>query len=140
MGNYEPPNIPNELSFLSDCLVAISNHEYRTALETTKTGLEDMLGSEVSVNTQQLASLFYMTVGYLESKLKEAYGESWEKHIEIPEISEKEKETRCSFCGKNRVEVKKIIAGSSVFICNECVGICNQILSESLTDSDERLT
>ena len=140
MGNYEPPNIPTELSFFSDCLVAISNQEYKTALETTKTGLESMLGSEVSISTQQLASLFYMTVGYLESRLREAYGESWEKHVEKSETLEKEKERCCSFCGKNQVEVKKIIAGPSVFICNECVGICNQILNESPTDSDERRT
>ena len=36
---------------------------------------------------------------------------------------------RCSFCGKNADQVEKIITGPSVHICNECVGMCNDILS-----------
>src|SRR3989304_5389307 len=42
----------------------------------------------------------------------------------------KEGDARCSFCGKGRNEVKKIIAGPTVFICNECVDLCNDIISE----------
>ncbi len=42
----------------------------------------------------------------------------------------KEGDTRCSFCGKSRNEVRKIIAGPTVFICNECVDLCNDIISE----------
>ena len=38
----------------------------------------------------------------------------------------------CSFCGKNQHEVKKIIAGSSVYICNECVDLCTDIIKEEL--------
>ncbi len=37
---------------------------------------------------------------------------------------------RCSFCGKNAEQVEKIITGPSVHICNECVGMCNDILTE----------
>ena len=36
----------------------------------------------------------------------------------------------CSFCGKNQKEVRKLIAGPSVYICDECVGLCNEILVE----------
>ncbi|WP_329004906.1 hypothetical protein OHA18_16120 [Kribbella sp. NBC_00709] len=36
---------------------------------------------------------------------------------------------RCSFCGKLRDEVDRLIAGPGVFICNECVGLCEQLLS-----------
>ena len=36
----------------------------------------------------------------------------------------------CSFCGKSQHKVAKLIAGPSVFICDECVGICHDILSE----------
>lgn len=39
-------------------------------------------------------------------------------------------ELRCSFCGKTQSEVKKLIAGSSAYICNECVELCNEILEE----------
>ncbi len=36
----------------------------------------------------------------------------------------------CSFCGKNQEEVKKLIAGPSVYICDECIGLCNEIIAE----------
>jgi len=39
---------------------------------------------------------------------------------------------KCSFCGKNQDEVKKLIAGPSVYICDECVDLCNEIISEEL--------
>lgn len=39
---------------------------------------------------------------------------------------------KCSFCGKSQKEVKKLIAGPTVFICNECVELCNEIISEEL--------
>lgn len=41
----------------------------------------------------------------------------------------------CSFCGKSQHEVKKLIAGPSVFICNECVDLCNEILAEEFGES-----
>ena len=40
------------------------------------------------------------------------------------------KNLSCSFCGKTQDQVKKLIAGPSVFICNECVALCNEILAE----------
>ena len=36
----------------------------------------------------------------------------------------------CSFCGKNHEDVKKLIAGPSVYICDECIGLCNEIIAE----------
>ena len=36
----------------------------------------------------------------------------------------------CSFCGKNQDEVEKLVAGPSVYICDECIGLCNDIMSE----------
>lgn len=41
----------------------------------------------------------------------------------------------CSFCGKSQHEVKKLIAGPSVFVCDECVELCNDIIREELQDS-----
>jgi len=37
---------------------------------------------------------------------------------------------RCSFCGKSQNEVKKLIAGPSVYVCNECIDICNEIIND----------
>lgn len=42
----------------------------------------------------------------------------------------------CSFCGKSQHEVRKLIAGPSVFICDECVDLCNDIISEEVQESD----
>ena len=41
-----------------------------------------------------------------------------------------EKHLRCSFCGKSKESVKKFISGPNVFICNECISLCNEILAE----------
>src|SRR5712671_1862605 len=38
----------------------------------------------------------------------------------------------CSFCGKNQKEVKKLIAGPTVYICDECIGLCNDIIAEEI--------
>jgi hypothetical protein len=38
--------------------------------------------------------------------------------------------SKCSFCGKPKNEVSKLIAGPGVYICNECVGLCNEIIAE----------
>ena len=41
-----------------------------------------------------------------------------------------DKHLRCSFCGKSKETVKKFISGPSVYICNECISLCNEILAE----------
>ncbi len=43
---------------------------------------------------------------------------------------DKPKTLYCSFCGKSQHEVRKLIAGPSVFVCNECVALCNDIIRE----------
>ena len=48
-----------------------------------------------------------------------------------------EKVLYCSFCGKNQNEVKKLIAGPSVFVCDECVELCNDIIREEKQDVPE---
>ncbi len=54
-----------------------------------------------------------------------------------------QKKLHCSFCGKSQDEVKKLIAGPSVYICNECVDLCNEIIEEEVkheeTDSEHIL-
>jgi ATP-dependent Clp protease ATP-binding subunit ClpX len=55
-------------------------------------------------------------------------------------MSEKKERTtplKCSFCGKGQDEVKKLIAGPSVFICNECVELCNEIIAEEWEETKE---
>ncbi|MFV1993192.1 MAG: ATP-dependent Clp protease ATP-binding subunit ClpX [Acidiferrobacterales bacterium] len=48
-----------------------------------------------------------------------------------------EKLLYCSFCGKSQHEVRKLIAGPSVFVCDECVELCNDIIREEVEEDDE---
>ncbi len=44
---------------------------------------------------------------------------------------------KCSFCGKSQKQVKKLIAGPGVYICDECIDLCNEIIEEELSESSE---
>ena len=44
---------------------------------------------------------------------------------------------KCSFCGKSQKQVKKLIAGPGVYICDECIDLCNEIIEEELSDTAE---
>ena len=48
--------------------------------------------------------------------------------------TEVEKVLYCSFCGKSQHEVRKLIAGPSVYICDECVELCNDIIREEIQE------
>ncbi|HXN06710.1 MAG TPA: ATP-dependent Clp protease ATP-binding subunit ClpX [Nitrospiria bacterium] len=47
---------------------------------------------------------------------------------------------KCSFCGKGREEVRKLIAGPTVYICDECIDLCNDIIAEEWEDGKEAVT
>ena len=44
---------------------------------------------------------------------------------------------KCSFCGKSQKQVRKLIAGPGVYICDECIDLCNEIIEEELTETAE---
>ena len=44
---------------------------------------------------------------------------------------------KCSFCGKSQKQVKKLIAGPGVYICDECIDLCNEIIEEELSEASE---
>ena len=44
---------------------------------------------------------------------------------------------KCSFCGKSQKQVKKLIAGPGVYICDECIDLCNEIIEEELAEAGE---
>ena len=52
----------------------------------------------------------------------------------VTNTKESNKLLHCSFCGKNQNEVNKLIAGPSVFICDECVDLCNEIIRDELEE------
>ena len=47
------------------------------------------------------------------------------------------KNVKCSFCGKTQENVRKIVAGPGVYICDECIGICKNIVDEDTYEDDE---
>ena len=51
---------------------------------------------------------------------------------------EKHETLCCSFCGKSQKEVKKLIAGPTVYICDECIGLCNDIIAEEIAGEEKR--
>ena len=44
---------------------------------------------------------------------------------------------KCSFCGKSQKQVKKLIAGPGVYICDECIDLCNEIIEEELAETSD---
>ena len=44
---------------------------------------------------------------------------------------------KCSFCGKSQKQVRKLIAGPGVYICDECIDLCNEIIEEELQEGPE---
>jgi hypothetical protein len=44
---------------------------------------------------------------------------------------------KCSFCGKSQKQVKKLISGPGVYICDECIDLCNEIIEEALVERPE---
>ena len=53
-------------------------------------------------------------------------------------VLEKHETLCCSFCGKSQKEVKKLIAGPTVYICDECIGLCNDIIAEEIAGEEKR--
>ncbi len=55
-------------------------------------------------------------------------------------MSKYDSHLKCSFCGKSQEQVRKLIAGPGVYICDECVELCNEILDEELLESNGRIS
>ena len=47
------------------------------------------------------------------------------------------KQLKCSFCGKNQDQVRRLIAGPGVYICDECIELCNEMVEEELALDNE---
>jgi ATP-dependent Clp protease ATP-binding subunit ClpX len=58
----------------------------------------------------------------------------------MPKQDKTDRHLRCSFCGKNRDEVRKLIAGPTVYICDECVNLCNDIIAEDWEEAKEEIS
>jgi ATP-dependent Clp protease ATP-binding subunit ClpX len=56
---------------------------------------------------------------------------------EVARIGETSDLLKCSFCGKSQKQVKKLIAGPGVYICDECIDLCNEIIEEEFAETTD---
>ncbi len=55
----------------------------------------------------------------------------------MPRLGETSELLKCSFCGKSQKQVRKLLAGPGVYICDECIDLCNEIIDEELSETRE---
>ena len=55
----------------------------------------------------------------------------------VLKFGEEKVQLKCSFCGKVQEQVKKLVAGPGVYICDECIELCNEIIEEELYQYSE---
>lgn len=115
-----------EFDFIFRCLDAMRERRYRDAVIVLEKGLSSQVSSPVEMDSTALFKHLHALISYLEFRLEEDFGIQWDKEYQP---AKENAERRCSFCGKNQSEVKKIIAGPGVFICDECVNTCANILT-----------
>ncbi len=59
------------------------------------------------------------------------------RRVTMGKFGEGSELVKCSFCGKSQKQVKKLIAGPGVYICDECIDLCNDIIAEELAETNE---
>jgi hypothetical protein len=111
-----------------ECADLVSDQKYGAALRLFQQAVGKFLDSKSAPKRGEIARELLQIGTALEETLKRAIGEDWDKHI--PKFEDAAKTVSCSFCSKNQDEVRKLVAGPSVQICDECVDLCRNILAE----------
>lgn len=128
---------PSGFGFI-ECADLISEQKYGDALKTYQQAVANFLDSKTTPKRSEIARQLFQIGAALEETLKKAYGEKWAAHV--PQFAEETGDESCSFCGKARKEVGKLIVGSSVHICNECVHVCDEILTKENVDAVDQIS
>ncbi|MSP40175.1 MAG: hypothetical protein EXR70_16935 [Deltaproteobacteria bacterium] len=118
---------PSKFGFI-ECADLISEQKYGAALQTFQRAVSNFLDAKSTPKRSEIARQLFQIGSALEETLKKAFGDQWD--AKVPRFAEESKQLVCSFCGKDQNEVRKLIAGHSVHICNECVDMCDEILSK----------
>lgn len=118
-----------------ECADLICTQKYGAALRMFQQAVTNFLESKSPPRRNEIARQLFQIGTALEESLRKAYGTKWEALV--PRVEEEVQVAVCSFCSKTQNEVRKIIAGPSVHICDECVDLCDQILvKENLKEND----
>jgi hypothetical protein len=115
-----------------ECADLVSDQKYGAALRLFQQAVGKFLDSKSPPKRGEIARELLQIGTALEETLKKAIGVDWDKHI--PKFDDAVKMASCSFCSKDRDEVRKLVAGPSVHICDECVDLCRKILAEDQED------
>jgi len=108
-----------------ECADLVSEQKYGAALRQFQTAAQNFIESKSPPKRGEIAQQLLQIGMALEETLKRAMGEKWDAHV--PRFEE-DAEAACSFCGKKQNEARKLIAGPSVHICDECVDLCKNIV------------
>lgn len=111
-----------------ECADLINDQRYGYALESFKQAVGRLVEAKSLPKRSEVARQLLEVAVALEETLKKAFGDGWDEHI--PKFVEEVAISSCSFCGKEQHEVRKLVAGLSVFICDECIGLCSGIIAE----------
>jgi ClpX C4-type zinc finger len=113
-----------------ECADLVSDQKYRAALKLFQQAVGKFLESKSAPKRGEIARELQQIGTALEETLTKAIGDDWDAHI--PKFDDAVKAASCSFCAKSRAEVRKLVAGPAVHICDECVELCKSILAEDL--------
>ena len=127
MADVEAGKLPPELeSAFSRCSTAIARGRSAPAIRALSKALRAYQAQGGQLDSARLLANVSALVAGLEQKLSQP-ASRWLSDL-LPATEQAPLGLTCSFCGKHEKEVAKLIAGPAVFICDSCVGLCNDIL------------
>ena len=118
-----------------ECADLVSDQKYGAALRLFQQAVGKFLESKSAPKRGEIARELLQIGTALEETLKRAIGDDWDAHV--PKFVDDAKPAVCSFCGKSQTEVRKLVAGPSVHICDGCVELCKNILAGELDAGEE---
>lgn len=114
-----------------ECADLISDQKYGAALDSFKQAIGKLRESKGLPKRSEVALQLLQIATALEDTLDEAFGQEWATPGSDSE--DEDNQASCSFCGKEQREVRKLIAGPSVHICDACVTLCSGIVAGEFT-------
>jgi hypothetical protein len=128
---------PSKFGFV-ECADLVCEQKYGAALRQFQQSVGKFLDSKSAPKRGEIARQLFQIGSALEETLKKAMGDAWDAHV--PRFDDGAKHSSCSFCGKNQNEVRKLVAGPSVHICDECVELCKNIVTQEVDPNDKANT
>jgi ClpX C4-type zinc finger len=125
---------PSKFGFV-ECADLVNDQRYGAALRLFQQAAARFLDSKSAPKRGEIARQLQQIGTALEETLKKALGDDWDAHV--PKFDDESKHVACSFCGKHQTEVRKLVAGPSVHICDECVELCKNIIAEDTESGEE---